>query len=98
VEEVLKIIHDSAQGGNIPTEEKNEKIAQAMETYISHITELTELLAPRTPPELRTQREQEVTGHMERIVLIIEEITDLYNNITHLWTNLQEYGKLQELD
>jgi hypothetical protein len=69
-----------------------------METYISHIIELIELLAPRTPPELRTQREQEVTGHMERIALIIEEIIELYNKITHLWKNLQEDGKLQELD
>jgi hypothetical protein len=38
VEEVFKTILDSTQGGNIPTEEKIEKIMQAMETYRSHIT------------------------------------------------------------
>jgi predicted nucleic acid-binding Zn-ribbon protein len=54
VEEMFKTIYDNAQGENISIEEKIEKIAQAMETYRSHITELTELLPPSTPPEVRT--------------------------------------------
>jgi hypothetical protein len=98
VEEVFKTISDSAQGENIPTEDKIEKITQAMETYRIQITELTELLVPSTPPEVRIQREQEATGHTESIALIIQEITELYNKSAQLWTNLQEDGKLQELD
>jgi hypothetical protein len=55
VEEVFKTIPSSAQGEKIPTEEKIEKTTQAMEDYRSHIIELTELLAPITPPEVRTR-------------------------------------------
>jgi hypothetical protein len=33
IEEVFKTIPDSAQGENIPIEDKIEKITQAMETY-----------------------------------------------------------------
>jgi hypothetical protein len=69
-----------------------------MEAYRAHIAELMDLLVPTTPPEVRTQREKEVTSHMESIVLIIQEITELYNKSVQLWTNLQEDGKLQELD
>jgi hypothetical protein len=69
----LKPFLTSAQGENIPIEGKIEKIAQAMETYRSHITELTELLPPSTPPEVRTQREQEATYHTKRIVLVIQK-------------------------
>jgi hypothetical protein len=53
---VFKTIPDSAEEGNIPTKEKIEKIAQTMENYKSHITELMELLQPSTPPEVRSQR------------------------------------------
>jgi hypothetical protein len=69
-----------------------------MENYRSHITELMELLAPSTPPKVRTQREQEVTSHKESIVQSIQEITELYNKSAQLWTNLQEDEKLQELE
>jgi hypothetical protein len=63
VEEVFKTISDNTQGENIPTEGKIEKITQAMEAYRVQIIELTKLLVPTTPPEVRTQREKEATGH-----------------------------------
>jgi hypothetical protein len=50
VEEVFKTIHDNAEGENIPTEEKIEKITLDMENYRSHIIDLKELQEPSTPP------------------------------------------------
>jgi plasmid maintenance system antidote protein VapI len=69
-----------------------------MENYKSHITELMALLKPRTPLEVRSQREQEVTGHKENIAHRFKEIVELYDKSTQLWTNLQEDKKLQELE
>lgn len=50
VEEVFKTIVDNTQGENLPIEENIEKIAQDMENYRSHITELKKLQEPSTPP------------------------------------------------
>jgi hypothetical protein len=87
VEEVFKTIYDNAKGENIPTEDKIEKITQAMETYKIQITELTELLVHATPPKVRIQREEAIV-HTKIIVLAIQEIIDLCNKSTQLWTNL----------
>jgi hypothetical protein len=57
MEEVFKNIPDRMQGENIPIEQKIEKTRQAMETYIIHIIELTKILSPNTPLEVRTKRE-----------------------------------------
>jgi hypothetical protein len=61
IEEVFKSIPDNAQEGeHLQTEENIGRITQAMENYKSHITDLMALLKPSTPPEVRSQREQEV--------------------------------------
>jgi hypothetical protein len=52
---VLKTIIDSTQEGeNSKPKEKIENIRQAMENYRSRIIDFTTLLAPRTPPKVRT--------------------------------------------
>jgi hypothetical protein len=63
VEEVFKTIIDSTKGESIPTDGNIEKITQAMEAYRVHIADLTDLLSPTTLPEVRTQREKNVTSH-----------------------------------
>jgi hypothetical protein len=88
VEKVFKTITDNMQEMNIQIEEKIEKILQDMEAYKSHITELTEILAPSTPLEVITQREQEVTSHSESIARSIQEITKLYKRTAQLWTDM----------
>jgi hypothetical protein len=65
---VFKTILNNVQEGNVPTEGKIEKIPQTMENYKSHITKLMTLLQPSTPPEVRSQRVQEVTDYKENIV------------------------------
>jgi hypothetical protein len=94
---VFKTIPDKCKKGNIPTEEKIEKIVQTMENYRSHITELMELLQPSTPPEVRSQREQEVTV-IRRVLCRAFRKSQSYMIKAQLWMNLQEDEKLQELD
>jgi len=98
VEEVFKIIANSAQGESIPREGKIEKITQAMEAYKVHIGDLMDLLTPTITPDVRTHREQEATSHLESISLSIQEIIEVYNKSARLWIDLQEDGKLRELD
>jgi plasmid maintenance system antidote protein VapI len=69
-----------------------------MENYRSHITELMALLQPSTPPEVRSQRVQEVTYHKENIAQSFQEIIELYDRSAQLWMSLQEDDKLQDLD
>jgi hypothetical protein len=45
------------KGHTYRLKEKIGNMAQAMEDYKSHITELMELLNPSTPPEVRSQRD-----------------------------------------
>jgi hypothetical protein len=98
VEEEFKTISDSVQGENVSTEGKIMKIEQLVDTYKAHIAELTNLLVPTTPPKVRTQREKEAIGHTESIALSIQESIELYNKSAQLWIDLQEDGKLQELE
>jgi plasmid maintenance system antidote protein VapI len=86
------------EGENLQIEENIGKIAQAIEKFRSHITELMELLQPFTPLEVISQREYDVTGNKESIAQSIQEITKLYDRSAQFWMNLQENEKLQELD
>jgi hypothetical protein len=64
-----------------------------MEAYRIYIAYLMDLLAPTTPEIVRTQREQEFISHMESIALSTQEIIELFNRSTKLWTYMLEDGK-----
>jgi hypothetical protein len=61
LEEVFQTIPESALAGEINAEEKLQKIVQAMDGYKQEIRELVEKMTPTTPPEVRTEREQQAT-------------------------------------
>jgi hypothetical protein len=88
VEKVFKTIPDSTKEGNIPTKENIENITHIRDNYRSHIIELMALLQPSTPPEVRSQRMQEVTDHKENIAQSFQEIIELYNKSAQLWKSL----------
>jgi oligoendopeptidase F len=98
LEEVFKTIPDNAQAEELSTEEKIQKIVQAMESYRQEITDLEEKVIPSTPPEIKAQREQQVVEYTENIEGEINIMEELYNSTTQMWTELQEDEKIQELD
>jgi hypothetical protein len=69
-----------------------------MEKYQQEITELTEKLTPTTPPEVRDQREQEATAHIDSIAQEAKAVEELYDKTAQMWTNMEEDKKIQQLD
>jgi hypothetical protein len=63
LEEVFQTIPDNALAEELSTEEKIQKIAQAMEGYRQEIIDLAEKVIPSTPPEIKAQREQQVVEY-----------------------------------
>jgi hypothetical protein len=56
-------------------QEKIQKIAQTLQHYKDHIKELEERTVPTTPPEIRAQREQDVTTFAENIAQNVHRMT-----------------------
>jgi hypothetical protein len=69
-----------------------------MERYKHEITELTEKLTPTTPPEVKDQREQEATAHIDSIVQEAKAVEELYEKTAQMWTSMEEDEKIQQLD
>jgi hypothetical protein len=98
LEEVFQTISDSALAGEINAEEKLKKIAQMMEEYKQEIVELVGKITPTTPPEVRSEREQQATEQAYLLALEVKEITELYERTTQIWTSLAEDERIQKLE
>jgi hypothetical protein len=98
LEEVFQTIPDSALAGELNAEEKIKRIAQTMEGYKQEIVELVGKLTPTTPPEVRSEREQQETEQIDSIALEVKEIAELYERTTQIWTSLEEDEGIQKLD
>jgi hypothetical protein len=55
-------------------------------------------VTPYTHPEVRELRKKEATAHIDNIVYEVKEFVELYDRIAHIWTSLEEYERIQQLD
>jgi hypothetical protein len=94
---VFQAISDNAESEEASSEEKMRKIAQMLQQYKDQIKELEEHAVPTTPPDVRTQREQDTTTSAENITQNIQRMTEMLEKSAQLWTQLLEDRSLQEL-
>jgi hypothetical protein len=69
-----------------------------MDGYKQEIIELAGKLTPTTPPEVRSEREQQETKHTYIITLEVKEVAELYERTTWIWMSLEEDEGIQQLD
>jgi uncharacterized protein (UPF0371 family) len=97
IQAVFQAISDNEGVQEASSQEKMRKIVQTLQQYKEQIKELEERAVPMTPPEVRAQREQDVTTSAENIMQNIHRMTELLEKSAQLWTQILEDGSLQEL-
>jgi hypothetical protein len=64
--------------------------------YKDQIKEMEEHAVPTTPPEVRAQREKDTIESTKSIAHVIYRMIELLEKSGELWTQLLEYGILQD--
>jgi hypothetical protein len=79
------------------SKENITKISQTLQEYKERIKELEDRAVPTTLLTVRVQREKDMTIVVENIVQNIHRVEELLDKRGQLWTELLEYGSLQDL-
>ena len=66
-----------------------------MDGYKKEIKELVEKMTPTSPLENRSERKQDDTKHVNLLALEVNEVIELYERTTQIWTNLAEDERIQ---
>jgi len=69
-----------------------------IEGYRQKNKEIKEKLNTTTSPEIQEKREQKYALHIVEIEKEAREVIELFDKIVHIWTILEEDGKVQQLD
>jgi hypothetical protein len=57
-----------------------------------------EKLSPSTPSEIKDQREQDATTHIDNIAQESKAVQELYDKTAQIWTSFEEDKKIQHLE